>query len=458
MAVKVKRYKGSWYVFIDRCGQRKAKKVGSREAAEKVRREIEIRLALGEFGLTKEDTPKVPTLAEYAESWLKHHADRHLKPSTADFYREFLNLYVLPRHGQIPIDQIRRESVKQWIAELADRGLARNTIRLAVSTLRAVLNAAIEDSLLGFNPAQKLGRLVKAEEPSHQPSALSPEEVDRFLNSVADNRPRHYALFLTALRAGLRAGELLALRWGDIQFGESDRDSNRYILVQRNYDRRSRKFLTPKSKKPRRVDLSRELRNVLLELQDQRMLLAFGRGQDSVADDLVFPSEKGTVLNVSNIVRRHFVPALDRAGLRRIRFHDLRHTFGSLLIQAGAPLTYVRDQMGHSSIKITVDIYGHMIPGADIGYMDRLDRKIPQTTPQKSATPAQPGKEVLQGQPTQTIETIGVSDGIRTRDVQIHSLALYQAELRSPYGPCSALPLLCSIRSRRVSTRPVSPR
>lgn len=278
-------------------------------------------------------------------------------------------------------------SVKRWIAELADRGLARNTIRLAVSTLRAVINAAIEDGLMGFNPAQKLGRLVKAEEPRHPASSLSSKEADRFVTSVKEHRPRHYAFFLTALRAGLRAGELLALRWGDVQFGESDGDSNRYILVRHNYDRRSRRFLTPKSKRPRRVDLGRELRNVLLELHDQRMLAAFGRGQDSVADELVFPSEKGTVLNLSNVVRRHFLPALNRAGLRRIRFHDLRHTFGSLLIQAGAPLTYVRDQMGYSSIKITVDIYGHMMPGANIAYMDRLDNVKGPTTPQNPQPP-----------------------------------------------------------------------
>jgi integrase len=264
---------------------------------------------------------------------------------------------------------------------------------------------------------------------------LTSEEEGRFLESIKEYRPRHDALFLTALRAGLRAGELLALRWGDIQFGVSDDDRNRYILVQRNYDRRSKKFLTTKSKKPRRVDLSRELRNVLLNSCDQRMLKAKAHGRDSVADELVFASKKDTVLNLSNVVRRHFFPALDRAGLRRIRFHDLRHTFGSLLIQAGAPLTYVRDQMGHSSIKITVDTYGHMIPGANIAFVDRLDAREGSTTPQESATQAQPRKRWDDGFNPQLIERIGVSDGIRTRDVQIHSLALYQAELRSPRRP-----------------------
>jgi len=429
MGVKVRKHKGSWYVFIAHQGRRKAKKVGSREAAEKVRREIEARLALGDLGFLQEETQKTPTFGEYADTWLKHHADRHLKPSTAHFYREFLGIYVRPSFGHCRLDEMAREAVKAWVGQLAARGLARNTLRLAVSALRVVLNAAIEDGFISANPARKLGRLVKAEKPQNEASALTVEEVNTFLETVKAHYPNRYTFFLTALRAGLREGELLALRWGDIQFGQDD-DPNRYILVQRNYDRRSRRFLTPKSKKPRRVDLGRELRQVLLELRDQRLLGAFSRGQTNIGDELVFPSEVGTVLNMSNVVLRYFLPALERAGLRRVRFHDLRHTFGSLLIQEGAPLTYVRDQMGHSSIKITVDTYGHLIPSANIAYMDRLDRT--PTPPQQSATQAQPADPDLVGVSPQVIGRIGVSDGIRTRDVQIHSLALYQAELRSP--------------------------
>jgi integrase len=88
-------------------------------------------------------------------------------------------------------------------------------------------------------------------------------------------------------------------------------------------------------------------------------------GKTSVADDLIFPSQAGTVIRPDNIVPRYMEPALEKAGLRRFRFHDLRHTFGSLLIQDGASLAYVKEQMGHSSIQITVDTYGHLIPGAD---------------------------------------------------------------------------------------------
>src|SRR6202795_2420134 len=130
--------------------------------------------------------------------------------------------------------------------------------------------------------------------------------------------------------------------------------------------------------------MSRELRSVLLELRDKRMLEAFFKGQASIAEDLVFPSKAGTVLDQSNRTQYQFLPCLDRAGLRRFRFHDLR-TFCSLLIRDGASLAYVKDQMGHSSIQVTVDTYGHLIPGADIAWVDRLDVK---TTPQQNATPA----------------------------------------------------------------------
>jgi integrase len=226
---------------------------------------------------------------------------------------------------------------------------------------------------------------------------MTRKEVETFLEAMQAVCPEWYPFFLTALRAGLRKGELIALKWGDIQFGENAEDSNRYILVQRNYSHR--RFTTPKSKKSRRVDLSKQLRSVLLDVRDKRMLDAFVAGRNSIADDLVFPCAKwdenekvwqhgrgSEPLKPDNIAVRYMQPALDRAGLRRFRFHDLRHTFGSLLIQDGASLAYVKEQMGHSSIQITVDTYGHLIPGADIAWVDRLDIK---TTRQQNATGAQ---------------------------------------------------------------------
>ena len=425
MGVKVRKPKGhtSWCVVIDHEGQRKTRAVGTREAAERVKREIEARLALGDTGLI-EPEKSAPTLAAYSQGWLKN-IEHERKPSTAGFYGQYLRLYVLPRFGESRLDGMEREDVKRFISELRARGLAKNTIRLAVTTLRAVLTAAIEDRIIKHNPAQGLGRFVKSEKPHREATSLTPQEAERLLRVAKEELSlRHYALLLTAVRAGLREGELAGLGWGDIQFGESEDELDRYILVQRNYDQRwSGRMLTPKNKKSRRIDMSRQLRRVLLELRDQRLVKAFAEGKAEISDELVFPSEAGTPIEMNNFCQRIFKPLLASAGIRKIRFHDLRHTFGSLLIQTGASLAYVRDQMGHSSIQVTVDIYGHLIPGANISFVDRLDSL---TSPRHSAIQPQQrvGKESEKFQEVLGNDWLGGRDS--NPDRQIQSLQSYR--------------------------------
>ena len=425
MGVKVRKPKDhtSWCVVIDHQGRRKTISIGSREAAERVKREIEARLALGGVELLEPRKPSSPSLAEYARGWLKA-IEYERKPSTAGFYGQYLRLYVLPRFGESILDDIKRDQVKRFIGDLRARNLAKNTIRLAVTTLCAVLTAAVEDGLIEHNVAQRLGRFVKSEKAKREATSLAPKEVERLLTSAKEGSGlRDYALVFTAIRAGLREGELAGLEWGDIQFGASEGDSDRYILVQRSYDRRwSRRMLTPKSNKPRRVDMSRQLRSVLLELRDARLLEGFVQGESDIADELVFPSEAGTPIEMNNFSERVFKPLLRQAGLRRIRFHDLRHTFGSLLIQTGAPLAYVRDQMGHSSIQVTVDIYGHLIPGANVSFVDRLDG---QTSPQQSATPPQQSYKRESEDFEQVLENQWLGGRDSNPDTQIQSLQSY---------------------------------
>jgi len=168
------------------------------------------------------------------------------------------------------------------------------------------------------------------------------------------------------------------------------------------------------------VDLSRQLRCTLLELRDARLLDAFMEGRTSIADDLVFPSHSGTPLKPDNIAVRYMQPALEKVGLRKFRFHDLRHSFGSHLIQDGASLAYVKEQMGHSSIQITVDTYGHLIPEADIAWVDRLDEK---TTPQQSATPAQPTQPAREQEYSEVVEGIWLPPRDSNPDMLIQRLA-----------------------------------
>jgi integrase len=162
--------------------------------------------------------------------------------------------------------------------------------------------------------------------------------------------------------------------------------------------------------------MSPELRRALLELRDARLLEAFAAGKASVAEDFVFPSKTGGVLHPDNMIRDRFLPTLQRAGIRAIRFHDLRHTFGAMLIAAGAPLNYVKEQMGHASIQVTVDTYGHLIPGVGERYVDRLDSK---TSPQQSATLAQLTPDHDEPDCLQLVQNVGSGGEDRTPDLGI---------------------------------------
>ncbi|HZL50441.1 MAG TPA: tyrosine-type recombinase/integrase, partial [Terracidiphilus sp.] len=157
------------------------------------------------------------------------------------------------------------------------------------------------------------------------------------------------------------------------------------------------------------VDMSRELRRALIEMRDERLRTLEPQGKADISTELVFQCADGSILDPDNLYHRLFVPVLAKSGIRKIRLHDLRHTFGSLLIQGGASILYVKDQMGHSSIQVTADIYGHLVPGANVSYVDRLDQKPKKkrSAQQQSATPAQPCDKAEIDVPAYVVDVIG---------------------------------------------------
>lgn len=233
-------------------------------------------------------------------------------------------------------------------------------------TLSTILSQAVEDELLGANPALRLGRyLRRGDEPKPTIHPLTREEAATLVATAEEHFPRWHPLLLCALRTGLRQGELLGLQWSDVDF------NNRMLLVRRNIVKGVE--TTPKNHQQRRVDVSMKLKEVLVDLRRRERTRWMKKGRR--LPDWVFASLEGTALDEAN-VRHIFYRILEKAGMRRIRFHDLRHTYASLLIQQGESLAYVRDQMGHSSIQITVDTYGHLVPGgnrtASIGWTRSL--------------------------------------------------------------------------------------
>ena len=419
MGVKLRKRHGKWYVFVNYHGKRKAKCVGtSREIAEQVRRQLEAKLALGDLALL-DGREKIQTFGSYADKWLKDYARVECKTSTAEGYEGVIEQYLRPRFGNRPLDQIKRDDIKAMINALIEKELSRNTVRNALCVIRGIFNEAIEAGIVEVNPAARLGRFTRTAKTTEVKGiSLTPSEAEQFLQAARDICPEYHPLFLMALRAGLRRGELVAVQWGDIQFGKDEQDANRYIVVQHNYVRRE--HTTTKSKKSRRVDMSRELRRALIELRDKRLLESFLKGRTDISDELVFLSPDGAILDPDNLYHRYFQPVLTKAGLRKIRLHDLRHTFGSLLIQSGASIVYVKEQMGHSSIQVTVDTYGHLIPGANVSFVDRLDvDEKAEESQQQNATQAQLPSEAETPILPEVTDLIGGGAWTRTTDLRI---------------------------------------
>ena len=157
--------------------------------------------------------------------------------------------------------------------------------------------------------------------------------------------PDFYPLLFTAIFTGMRKGEILALTWDSINW------ITQKITVDKNYTHGG--LGTPKSSKIRVIDMSNELAKVLKEWR-----LACPHSELN----LVFPNSNGNYQSTDNLAKRRFLPALNRAGIDKIRFHDLRHTYASLLLANGAPMKYVQHQLGHSSITMTMDLYTHLLP------------------------------------------------------------------------------------------------
>src|SRR5512146_17613 len=300
MGVKVRRKKSKWCLVVDYRGRRLTRAISSdRKVADEVRRQVEARLALGDLSMFEKPTSETLTFEKYADRWLKDHASIECKPSTYRSYEQLLRIHIKPRFGTKKIVQISRESIKKFLAEMSQATrvvdtqtgetalkYSRNTLRQMVCALRSFLNAAVEDGIVQSNPDSRIGKFAKTERPAHKAQAMTRTEKEQFLDAINQVCEEWYPFFLTALRAGLRKGELIALKWGDIQFGASVDDPNRFILVQRNWAAGA--FTTPKNGKSRRVDLSRGLREVLVGLRDKHLLEAFMAGKASIADDLVF--------------------------------------------------------------------------------------------------------------------------------------------------------------------------
>lgn len=244
---------------------------------------------------------------------------------------------LFPEFGTLPLDQLSTDHVRRLIAKYVERGKSKATIRNYLAPLRAAFSQAVDDGLVIKNPAGKLGKLLKgAKNPVKEMHPLTRHETATLLEAAKARTPRIYPLLLCAVRTGLRRGELIGLQWGDV-----DTDA-RYLLVRRAVVRGHEDL--PKSGKIRRVDLSPQLCIELQCLRQIRELEAIAEGYTLRMDQPVFLSPMGF----------------------RWDEHNLDKLWREALKASGIP-KYIQEQLGHASITMTMDTYGHLFPNRNRG-------------------------------------------------------------------------------------------
>lgn len=360
-----------WWIFIRHNGKRTSRKVGDRAAAEKTASTIRAKLQLGEFNLEAEKK-SIPTFKVYSEKYMDTYSAMNHKSSTHDSYRSALDIHLLPEFGEKDLDSIARKDIKDFISNKRKGGLSSGSVRNFKAYLSSILSEAVDDELIQFNPAARTGKMIKKDDkPEIRPFTW--EEKTKFEETLEKHYPRYYAFFLTALRTGMRLGELLALKTGDLDFNGG------FIEVRRSWVKG--KVTTPKNGKSRPVDMSKQLQEVLKKHLTDRKKETLKRGWKTPPEWL-FYNNVGGILDGDHLRRRTFAKALEKAELRHIRMHDLRHTYASLRVAKGDNLQDISRQLGHASVGFTLKVYSHWMPGTAKNQVDELDSKeAPKCTP-----------------------------------------------------------------------------
>lgn len=324
-----------WYIAYPYHGKKKWEAVGPKK--KEAERLLAARLEGIRTGTFRE--LRAITFGQMADKWLERKVG--IKASTADAYQSIIRVHLKPRFGRKPLATITTDEIQGFISGLARKGLSDKSVVNVLVVLSRMLRDAVRWGHLNHNPAHEV------EKPRIQRKEirlLDPDQVRQLLDQVPEI---HYPLFLTYAMCGLRRGEALALKWEDIDW------RGRVIRVRRSLYRG--RFVDPKTRHARReVELPDRLATVLK--REFRL-----RGMRSPLG-LVFCSDSGAPLDPDNLVKRVFHPALRAAGLPRIRLHDLRHIYASLLIAQGESIKKVETQMGHASAQTTLDLYGHLFP------------------------------------------------------------------------------------------------
>lgn len=354
-----------WYVVVDIGQGDDGRRQQKWHGGFKTRREAEGALAELVQSLEKQTyiTPQRLSVAEFArDEWLPT-MQTQVKHSTWDSYRRNLELHVLPVLGATQLQQITAGHLNSLYRSLLESGRHNGTSGLAPKTVRNIhiavsklLADAVDRGLLSRNIA------TSAKAPKPRKTGLAeicfwtPEELSAFLRAMKDDRL--YALWHLAAMTGMRRGELLGLRGEDIDCG-AKRVAVRQAVISVAYEVR---VTTPKSHSARVIDLDPRTVEVLRQHRMAQDAEQTTGADDYAENDRVFRKSDGTALH-PDVVRTMFDQRVKKSGVKRIRFHDLRHTHATIGLRANVPVKVMSERLGHATPAFTLQQYAHVIPG-----------------------------------------------------------------------------------------------
>ena len=354
---------GSWRGVVDlgwHGGKRRRRYVRGRT-------KVEVTGAIRRLALEAEEgrlrPGRAPTLGVWLERYLTEVAPATVRPNTVHRYRQEVRLYIGPALGKVPLDKLRPDQISAFYQDQLTR-ISAGSVRRLHALLRRALTVAVRWQLVGWNP------VMAVDPPSLSRVEVQPyseEETRQFLAAVSGSR--FEARWLLGVVSGMRQGEVLGLSWQDVDLVEGTARVRQALQYQPG---NGLQLVPPKTARSRRtVPLPQVTVDALRLLQERHAESRVKAGEFWEDWGLVFSTEVGTPIHPRNDYR-DFQLIVERAGLRRVRLHDLRHTAASLMLAQGVPARVVMEVLGHSQISITLNTYTHVSAGLSREAADRM--------------------------------------------------------------------------------------
>jgi integrase len=355
-----------FYVFNfydENTGKRKQKRKRGfstkKEATDELRK-LEVQHNEGTYIETKNILFK-----QYLTDWLSI-KKISLSNHTFSLYERSIKNHIAPSLGNIILSKMKPQHIQKFILAMHEEGLADSTIKRTFNIVNVCLNDAVKLGDIVSNPASKI------EKPKVLPKEMqiwSVDQIQHFLNCSKTHRL--YCIFHLAIMTGLRKGEILGLRWKDVDFEKQVL----YVNQTLEHDGKTIKKGAKTKSSIRSVTISPSTKQVLLNHKRNQELEKelFDSGYNDL--DLVICAENGQPYHPRNLTRT-FLSLTNKANLPHIRFHDLRHTHAALMIAQNEPMKLIAERLGHSKISTTIDTYGHLLPNMQHDASNRLDQTI----------------------------------------------------------------------------------